>query len=112
MNAGRTFPSPDGTYTVATSPWEARMSHWVETPHLFVTASGETLLRMQDANWSLDAATWRSPAGLHLRLRKYPGHHWPPVVDCEIDCAARTAAIDGEISSLDDPESRLAARLH
>ena len=39
MNDADRRSSPDGRFTIETTAWEARMSHWIETPRL-VDASG------------------------------------------------------------------------
>ena len=52
--------SPTGRYAIRTSPWEVRMSHWIEPPELIDTVTGRTLLAFVDTTWSLAVATWRS----------------------------------------------------
>jgi hypothetical protein len=87
--------SPTGRFLIGISAWEARMSLWIESPTLSERDSGELLLAFTDQNWSLDSADWLDEAVVVLNLRKYPGNHRPPQVIAKIDCAARTAEVDG-----------------
>jgi hypothetical protein len=88
--------SPTGRFEVRVSPWEARMSLWIETPAIFDKASGECLFSFEDSNWSLNSANWLSEAVVELRLRKYPGGHTPPEITLTIDCVAKIAQTEQE----------------
>jgi len=88
-----TVPSPSGRFEVRVSPWEARMSLWVETPTVVDTATGRELLAFADVRWSLDEAEWVSDSVVELWLRKYPGSHRPPGVMVTVDCDGETAQI-------------------
>jgi hypothetical protein len=84
--------SPGGRYQIRVHPWEARMSHWVETPQLIDTRDNQTLFHPGDT-WSMDGAVWQSESLVTLRMRKYPGDHQPGFFEVHIDCANRTASI-------------------
>jgi hypothetical protein len=100
--------SPTGRFRIAISPWEARMSLWIETPSLLDKTTGETLLSFKDGNWSLDAARWLSDSVVELTLRKYPGNHLPVQVVAMVDCAKREAKIgEMELRSLAEVEATL-----
>ena len=71
------------------------MSHWIDMPELRDASTGEVMLSLADANWSLDTAQWLSPGEVSLSLRKYPGGHQPSSVEVRIDCIARSARIGG-----------------
>lgn len=88
--------SPTGRYAVMVSPWEVRMSLWIETPVLFDCGAGKPLLRFKDPLWSANSADWLGDSVVALKLRKYPGNHVPAEVTALIDCAAGTAQIDGK----------------
>ncbi len=87
------FPSPTGSYFFFISPWEARMSHWIESPELLDSISGTPILRFQDPNWSLDHAEWLSESIVKLQLRKYPGDHTPSSFAVTIDCEKQTTQV-------------------
>lgn len=87
--------SPGGRYVIGVDMREARMSLWVESPELVDTLAGETLLRFNDSNWSLDSARWQSDSLVALQLRKYPGDHTPGSFEVLVDCALHTAAVGG-----------------
>jgi len=87
--------SPDGRYLVRIYPWEARMSHWIETPELYDSSAGRTLFTFEDGNWSLDDAHWQNQSVVRLSLRKYPGDHLPSSFEVVIDCAQCSARLDG-----------------
>jgi hypothetical protein len=104
--------SPAGRFLIAISAWEVRMSLWIEVPTLSERASGETLLAFEDPHWSLNSAQWLGDSVVALRLRKYPGNHFPPEIAATIDCAARTAEINGRhVGSLTQVEHCLDASL-
>jgi hypothetical protein len=99
--------SPDGQYQITLAEREAGNSHWVLTPTLRDTRSGETLLELS-SRWSLDETHWRSESSVTLILRKYPGNHTPPDVTLTVDCAARTAQVgEAPPHPLADSESHL-----
>jgi len=110
MNDADRRPSPDGKFTIEIAAWEARMSHWIETPRL-VDASGGVVFAFVSSSWSLDSATWTSANVVQLLLRKYPGNHTPVDITCEIDCLARTATIAGTAVPIAELERRLDALL-
>lgn len=99
--------SPSGRYEVSVSPWEARMSLWVDTPTVSDTLHGAVLLAFVDGNWSLDEARWLSDHVVELRLRKYPGSHTPPQLVTTLDCKARTGQLGAETVPLNRLESAL-----
>jgi len=104
----REIASPTGRFLTVISPWEARMSLWIETPTLRDTTTGETLLSFRDSNWSLDSARWLSDSIVELTLRKYPGNHLPVDIVATLDCASRTAKVGSmELQSLLEVESAL-----
>ncbi len=85
--------SPNGRYIVRVYPQEMRMSHWVETPELFDTATQQVLFRPVDSAWSLGAVTWQSESVVAMTLRRYPGAHTP--IEATFDCAGGSAKIAG-----------------
>lgn len=85
--------SPDGRYVIEVDMWEARLSHWIETPVLIDTRGRITLLRFEDSSWSLDLAEWTSDTVVRMHLRKYPGDHTPAVFALVVDCAAGSAVL-------------------
>ncbi len=105
------FPSPDGRFAVVTSPWEVRMSLWIETPSIVVTATNEVLFAFGDECWSLNAATWTAADQVTLRLRKYPGSHAPAEIGAEIDCTRRVAHVGTADLTLVQLERHLDAQL-
>lgn len=107
MDPGSCYPSPDGRWIVRTVAWEARMSHWIELPEIIDATSGARLLAFVNPNWSLDRARWMGPARVELQLRRYPGDHVPPLVFVEVDCAARSAMVDGLSVALPAVEATL-----
>lgn len=111
MEPGSRYPSPDGRWLVRTAAWEARMSHWIESPEIVEAASGARLLAFGDPNWSLDRARWTGPDRVELQLRRYPGNHLPPVLRVEIDCATRSATVLGRTVALPALEGELDAAL-
>lgn len=111
MNTSADRHSPDRRFVIETTAWEARMSHWIETPRIVDTASGAVVFAFANGNWSLDRATWLAAHVVQLLLRKYPGNHTPVGVTCEIDCLARTATIAGAAVPLAELERRLDALL-
>lgn len=86
--------SPSGRYEVRSSPWEARMSHWIHPPCLFDRQASDVVYAVEDTSWSVDRATWEADSVVRLELRKYPGGEGMDAV-VTIDCAARTASIGG-----------------
>lgn len=104
--------SPDGRFTIEVIPWEARMSHWVETPQLYDRLTQRVLWRCQDSCWSLTRASWLDDRQVELWLRRYPGDHVPPELCCWIDCArGRARLADGAELELAELERALFARL-
>jgi hypothetical protein len=87
--------SPSGRFEISVSAWEARMSHWIETPTISDSFTGKEVLRFEDPNWSLDSAQWLSDSTVVLTLRKYPGNHHPTSLAATVDCLAGTAAVEG-----------------
>lgn len=106
MNGADRRSSPDGRFTIEITAWEARMSHWIETPRL-VDASGAVVFAFVSSSWSLDDATWTAPRVVRMTLRKYPGNHTPPQILCTIDCDARTATIGEAVVPLAELEGHL-----
>lgn len=99
--------SPQRTYAVTVSSWEARMSLWIDTPTITHVESGEIVLRFSDRHWSLDDATWLDDRTVQLTVRKYPGNRNPSQLVLVVDCAARTARVErSEAIALDalEPE--------
>ena len=85
--------SPDGRYAIHVDMWEARMSHWIESPDISDAQSGERLLRFADDNWSLDDSQWLSAGQVRLTLRKFPGSHTPVDLEPVVDCVNRTVTL-------------------
>lgn len=111
MNQDPRFLSPDGRLAVVTAPWEVRMSLWIETPSIVVSATNETLFAFRDACWSLNAAHWTAPERVSLRLRKYPGSHVPAEIPAEIDCSRKLARVGSVEVPLSQLEQALDAQL-
>ncbi len=103
--------SPDGRFAIEITAWEARMSHWIETPRIVDARTGAVVFAFESGSWSLDRATWTTAQVVSLLLRKYPGNHTPVDIACEIDCAARTATVAGSAVPLAELERRLDACL-
>ncbi|MGC4093162.1 MAG: hypothetical protein QM756_35795 [Polyangiaceae bacterium] len=104
--------SPNGRFQISVSAWEARMSHWIETPTLTDVSVKETILSFEDASWSLDDASWIDDSRVTLVMRKYPGNHKPSSVSVEIDCIARTATLgEREVKALQDLERAMNAAI-
>jgi len=81
------------------------MSHWIETPTLTDSTTGERLLTFTDSHWSLDQATWTDDSHVVLVMRKYPGNHKPVDVTAHVDCLARTASVGTrQVNSLHELE--------
>ena len=100
--------SPTGRYAISISSWEARMSHWIDTPTLTDRHSGEVLLSFQNGNWSLNSSHWINDSVVVLTLRKYPGAHIPTELSVTVDCLNKTAAIgDTRVPALDRLEAAL-----
>jgi hypothetical protein len=108
---GARHPSPDGRYAVVTTPWDVRMSIWIDTPHIEDQANDTIVMSLHDVHWSLVSATWQSPAVVLLMLRKYPGSHQPPELKVVVDCDAKVATLDGRSMSVRDIEPALEAAL-
>ncbi|MDX2007972.1 MAG: hypothetical protein SFU83_22245 [Meiothermus sp.] len=85
--------SPDGRYLIQVHLWEARMSHWIESPEILDSRTGEVLLRFEDGNWSLDDAFWENGTVVRLNLRKYPGDH-PSAFKVYVSLEACTAVFE------------------
>lgn len=111
MDQQLSLASPDGRLTVLTSPWEVRMSLWIETPSIVVNATGEVLFAFDDACWSLNCATWTAADQVTLRLRKYPGSHAPTEIGAEVDCTRKVARVGAAEVGLAQLESQLDAQL-
>lgn len=107
---GRSFESPGGRYAIRTGAWEARMSHWVYPPALFETQASECLYQAQDTNWSLDAAVWESDSVVRMELGKYSGGVGMDAV-VRVDCAARSAELDGVALPLAELDAALARKV-
>lgn len=104
--------SADGGYRVMVRPWEAANSHWVYSPRIVDTRQGTCLLHFEDARWSAQISTWRTPSTVELVLRKYPGNQPRSELRVIIDCANRCARLEegGEVE-LTKLEGELDARL-
>lgn len=89
------FVSPTKRYAFSVSPWEARMSHWIDSFALCEVASGAVVFSPADSNWSLDGASWLGESTVLLSLRRYPGDHSPSIFEVTVDCDARTAELKG-----------------
>lgn len=112
METERKYLSPDGRYGFDISPWEARMSHWIECGTLVEAATGRHVFGFTDSNWSLDRAEWLGPERVALTVRKYPGNHTPANFTIVLDCENRTASVDGvELDSFFSVEPHLDARV-
>lgn len=111
MTESKSLRSPNGRWAVRTSPWEARMSLWIESPCLVDAASGAPIFAFRDVHWSLDSATWIGDDIVQWQLRKYPGNHLPVDLAVQIDCARRIAMCDGREFPLTTAEAALDARL-
>ena len=111
MIAADGIRSPNGAWNVTTSPWEARMSLWIESPSLIDVQSGAALFAFNDVHWSLDAATWLSDSVVEWRLRKYPGNHLPIDLVVRIDCERRCVEFNGKDVPLASLESALDAAM-
>ncbi len=111
MTAPERQTSPDGRFAIEIAAWEARMSHWIETPRVVDAQSGTVVFAFENGNWSLDRASWTAPHVVMFRLRKYPGNHTPVDVTCEIDCVAHTATAGGAAVPLAELERHLDALL-
>src|ERR1700741_2899613 len=81
--------SPSGRFLITLYEREVFNTHWMHTPTLSDSESGETLIAF-DEQWSLDASEWRGDS-VALTLRKYPGDHVPPQLVVSIDCLAKAA---------------------
>lgn len=104
--------SPHGRYRVRVHPWQARTSHWVETPELYDRTLGCSLWRPQDPGCSLIRARWFEDWAVELWLRRYPGDRLPPELCCRIEARRGSAYLaDGTEIALGEPESSLAAQL-
>ena len=95
MDPEEKYLSPTGTYVFHIAAWEARMSHWIESFTLVELASGASVLRLRDSNWSLDTAEWLSESEVRMQLRKYPGNHTPSSFEVRVNCEAQTAQVNG-----------------
>lgn len=104
-----TYASPSGRYTIHIDAWEARMSHWIETPELIDTQSNTRLLAFSDSNWSLNKAVWQNDSVVRLSLRKYPGNHTPAAFEVTVDCQNHTATLREQTVALDKLEEALEA---
>lgn len=108
MNSDLDARSPDGTFTVTVSPWEARMSLWIDSPTITRVASGEMVLQFSDRHWSLDDATWLDDRTVQLTVRKYPGNRDPSHIVLVLDCVARTGRVEhSDVLALDAMESEM-----
>lgn len=99
--------SPDGRFEITVRAWEARMSHWIETPLLTETTTGKQILFFEDPHWSLDEAKWLDAGRVELVMRKYPGNHKPVDVRAIVNCVERTANIDAKQVTLFELERAL-----
>lgn len=92
--------SPDGRYTVRTTPWEARNTLWVYPPEVVAQDTGRVVFRFADTHWSADGSTWESASRVRLALRKYPGGQPRGSVVACIDCALGTGEFEGRRMAL------------
>ena len=111
MHTEEVFPSPEGKYVFRISPWEVRMSLWVETPELIEVETGKALVSFQDSHWSLNKAEWSGPESVRIWIRKYPGDHLPAQFTAVLDCEKEVAVFDdGERVRFERLESVFEAR--
>ena len=101
--------SPTRSFAVEAEPVEVRNSHWVYRFRILDCASGAVIWAPVDGRWSLDSATWRTEAEVHLVLRKYPGDHRPSEVKACVNCAERTARLERTVFPLAQLEPELDA---
>jgi hypothetical protein len=104
--------SPSQRWVVRTSPWEARMSLWIESPALIEVATSAAIFQFSDEHWSLDSAAWIGDDVVEWRVRKYPGNHLPVDLELQIDCARGVALFDDRELPLAMLERALNAKLH
>lgn len=104
--------SPDGRYTVRTSPWEARNTLWVYPPEVVAQQTGQVVFRFADTHWSADRSAWESASRVRLELRKYPGGQPRGSVVALIDCARGTGEFEGRRMPLASLEGVLDEALH
>jgi hypothetical protein len=105
--------SPTGQYEIRIRPYEPRMSLWVYPPHIYDVVAKKVLFYFKNENWSLDTSTWLSATVVTLVLRKYPGDQVRSVVEVSIDCAARSANVNGmQLSAFDQIEGLLETLLN
>ncbi|BCM91476.1 hypothetical protein IAD21_03349 [Abditibacteriota bacterium] len=90
------YPSPTGKYLFQISPWEARMSLWIESPALLKADTNQTIFTFKNSNWSLDSADWLDTERVKMSLRRYPGDHNPSSFEVELNCLTFQATIDGQ----------------
>ncbi len=103
--------SPTGRWEVRTHAWEVRMSHWIDTPHVYDRQASRVVYAPEDTTWSLDHAQWVSDSVVQLHLRQYPGGPGMQAI-VRIDCAAGTAHCNGRdmaLAALDDALARAVA---
>ena len=72
---------------------EAFNTCWVFTPSI-KRRGGETILTIEDTNWSLDESAWNGDI-VTMTMRKYPGHHRPGDIAVTVDCNTREGEING-----------------
>jgi hypothetical protein len=100
--------SPGGRYVVRIEPWEARNSHWVCSPELVDTQTGQSVFKFAAEAWSADSSAWESESLVRLALRKYPGGQPRGSLVVKIDCVLGTVEVDtGERVALQDLEGVL-----
>lgn len=100
--------SPTGAYAVHVHPWVAPGENVVNTPEIADTNFQYPILHFSDDLWSLRSVEWRSPAVVSLKIRKYPGDHFPSEVEVVVNCAEKVAQVNGESPQ---PLSKVAASL-
>jgi hypothetical protein len=100
--------SPNRRYEVRVSPWEARMSLWVETPLIIDTSVQQSLLHFTNPSWSLISNEWQRESTVVLYLSKFPGGHLPGALQVIVDCITHTAIVHGQhVDSLSKVEQVL-----
>ncbi len=73
MAPDKSYPSPNGHYRLDIFAHEVKMSHWIDCPYLYDTATGELLFHAGQL-WDTKKVDWAENGGiLNLELSHYPG---------------------------------------
>lgn len=84
------------------------MSLWIETPQIVDTSTGCEVIEFKNPHWSLESASWQTDSLVRLKLRKYPGDHFPLYFDASVDCEKQCGTVAAaEVSSLAEFEATL-----